>query len=95
MIPDVAVRPAVETALADGGHFGHGIEEELDGARSRDSAGEPEIGAEAAAPTVLVAARTGQVHGAVHVDEVERSRLQPDGIVSSIAQLPEWLEQNA
>ena len=28
-------------------------------------------------------------------DEVERSPVQPDGIVSSIAQLPEWLEQNA
>ena len=38
--------------------------------------------------TVLV--RTGKFRP----DEVERSRVQPDGIVSSIAQLPEWLEQN-
>jgi HAD superfamily hydrolase (TIGR01458 family) len=27
-------------------------------------------------------------------DEVERSRLQPEGIVSSIAQVPDWLEQH-
>jgi HAD superfamily hydrolase (TIGR01458 family) len=39
--------------------------------------------------TVLV--RTGKFRP----DEVERSRVQPDGIVSSIAQLPDWLEQNA
>ena len=38
--------------------------------------------------TVLV--RTGKFRP----DEVERSRVQPDGIVSSIAQLPDWLEQN-
>jgi HAD superfamily hydrolase (TIGR01458 family) len=38
--------------------------------------------------TILV--RTGKFRP----DEVERSRIQPDGIVSSIAQLPDWLEQN-
>jgi HAD superfamily hydrolase (TIGR01458 family) len=38
--------------------------------------------------TLLV--RTGKFRP----DEVERSQVQPDGIVSSIAQLPEWLEQN-
>jgi HAD superfamily hydrolase (TIGR01458 family) len=39
--------------------------------------------------TVLV--RTGKFRP----DDVERSRVQPDGIVSSIAQLPDWLERNA
>src|SRR5438477_13106496 len=39
--------------------------------------------------TLLV--RTGKFRP----DEVDRSPVQPDGIVSSIAQLPEWLEQNA
>ena len=39
--------------------------------------------------TLLV--RTGKFRP----DEVERSPVMPDGIVSSIAQLPEWLEQNA
>jgi HAD superfamily hydrolase (TIGR01458 family) len=39
--------------------------------------------------TILV--RTGKFRP----DEVERSRVQPDAIVSSIAQLPEWLEANA
>src|SRR5689334_16820317 len=39
--------------------------------------------------TVLV--RTGKFRP----DEVERSRVQPDGIVSSIAQLPDWLDANA
>ncbi|MGN6798891.1 MAG: TIGR01458 family HAD-type hydrolase [Gaiellaceae bacterium] len=38
--------------------------------------------------TVLV--RTGKFRP----DEVERSAVQPDGIISSIAQLPEWLERN-
>jgi HAD superfamily hydrolase (TIGR01458 family) len=38
--------------------------------------------------TILV--RTGKFRP----DEVERSRLQPDGIVSSIAQVPEWLEEH-
>jgi HAD superfamily hydrolase (TIGR01458 family) len=38
--------------------------------------------------TVLV--RTGKFRP----DDVERSSAQPDGIISSIAQLPEWLEQN-
>jgi HAD superfamily hydrolase (TIGR01458 family) len=38
--------------------------------------------------TVLV--RTGKFRP----DDVERSRVQPDAIVSSIAQLPEWLEAN-
>jgi HAD superfamily hydrolase (TIGR01458 family) len=38
--------------------------------------------------TILV--RTGKFRP----DEVERSRIQPDGIVSSIAQLPDWLEAN-
>src|SRR6476469_8522043 len=38
--------------------------------------------------TILV--RTGKFRP----DEVERSRVQPDGIVSSIAQLPEWLDAN-
>ena len=39
--------------------------------------------------TLLV--RTGKFRP----DEVERSRVQPDGIVSSIAQLPEWLDANS
>ena len=39
--------------------------------------------------TVLV--RTGKFRP----DAVERARAQPDGIVSSIGQLPEWLEDNA
>ena len=39
--------------------------------------------------TLLV--RTGKFRP----DEVERSQVQPDGIVSSIAQLPDWLENNA
>jgi HAD superfamily hydrolase (TIGR01458 family) len=38
--------------------------------------------------TLLV--RTGKFRP----DEVERSRIQPDGIISSIAQLPDWLESN-
>jgi ribonucleotide monophosphatase NagD (HAD superfamily) len=38
--------------------------------------------------TVLV--RTGKFRP----DEVEASRSMPDGIVSSIAQLPDWLERN-
>jgi len=38
--------------------------------------------------TVLV--RTGKFRP----DEVEESNARPDGIVSSIAQLPDWLEQN-
>ncbi|MEI8105304.1 MAG: TIGR01458 family HAD-type hydrolase [Actinomycetes bacterium] len=38
--------------------------------------------------TVLV--RTGKFRP----DELEDSRVAPDGIVSSIAQLPDWLEQN-
>jgi HAD superfamily hydrolase (TIGR01458 family) len=38
--------------------------------------------------TVLV--RTGKFRP----DDVERSPAQPDGIISSIAQLPEWLERN-
>jgi HAD superfamily hydrolase (TIGR01458 family) len=38
--------------------------------------------------TVLV--RTGKFRP----DEVERSSARPDGIVSSIAQLPDWLERN-
>ena len=33
--------------------------------------------------------------GKFRPDEVDRSPVQPEGIVSSIAQLPEWLEQNA
>jgi HAD superfamily hydrolase (TIGR01458 family) len=39
--------------------------------------------------TILV--RTGKFRP----DEVERSRIQPDAIVSSVAQLPDWLEANA
>jgi HAD superfamily hydrolase (TIGR01458 family) len=39
--------------------------------------------------TLLV--RTGKFRP----DEVERSKVQPDGIVSSIAQLPDWLEHNS
>ena len=39
--------------------------------------------------TILV--RTGKFRP----DDVERSAVQPDGIISSIAQLPEWLEANA
>jgi HAD superfamily hydrolase (TIGR01458 family) len=38
--------------------------------------------------TVLV--RTGKFRP----DEVEASRTRPDGIISSIAQLPEWLEEH-
>jgi HAD superfamily hydrolase (TIGR01458 family) len=38
--------------------------------------------------TILV--RTGKFRP----DDVERSRVQPDAIVSSIAQLPDWLEAN-
>ena len=38
--------------------------------------------------TVLV--RTGKFRP----DEVERSGVVPDGIVSSLAQLPDWLERN-
>ena len=38
--------------------------------------------------TVLV--RTGKFRP----DEVESARVMPDGIVSSIAHLPEWLEAN-
>jgi len=38
--------------------------------------------------TILV--RTGKFRP----DEVERSRVQPDAIISSIAQLPDWLEAN-
>ena len=45
----------------------------------------------AAARHATVLVRTGKFRP----DEVERSRVQPDGIVSSIAQLPDWLEQNA
>ena len=39
--------------------------------------------------TLLV--RTGKFRP----DDVERSPVQPDGIVSSIAQLPDWLESNS
>jgi HAD superfamily hydrolase (TIGR01458 family) len=39
--------------------------------------------------TLLV--RTGKFRP----DEVERSQVQPDGIVSSIAQIPDWLESNS
>jgi HAD superfamily hydrolase (TIGR01458 family) len=39
--------------------------------------------------TILV--RTGKFRP----DEVERSRVQPEGIVSSIAQLPDWLDSNS
>jgi len=39
--------------------------------------------------TLLV--RTGKFRP----DDVERSAVQPDGIVSSIAQLPDWLENNS
>jgi HAD superfamily hydrolase (TIGR01458 family) len=39
--------------------------------------------------TLLV--RTGKFRP----DEVDRSQVQPDGIVSSIAQLPDWLESNS
>jgi ribonucleotide monophosphatase NagD (HAD superfamily) len=38
--------------------------------------------------TVLV--RTGKFRP----DELEEANVTPDGIVSSIAQLPDWLEQN-
>ncbi len=39
--------------------------------------------------TILV--RTGKFRP----DDVERSSVQPDGIISSIAQLPDWLDGNA
>ena len=32
--------------------------------------------------------------GKFRPDAVETSRIQPDGIVSSIAHLPEWLEEH-
>jgi ribonucleotide monophosphatase NagD (HAD superfamily) len=32
--------------------------------------------------------------GKFRPDAVERSRIKPDGIVSSIAHLPEWLEEH-
>jgi ribonucleotide monophosphatase NagD (HAD superfamily) len=32
--------------------------------------------------------------GKFRPDSVEQSRIQPDGIVSSIAHLPEWLEEH-
>jgi ribonucleotide monophosphatase NagD (HAD superfamily) len=32
--------------------------------------------------------------GKFRPDTVETSRVKPDGIVSSIAQLPEWLEEH-
>jgi ribonucleotide monophosphatase NagD (HAD superfamily) len=32
--------------------------------------------------------------GKFRPDAVERARIQPDGIVSSIAHLPEWLEEH-
>ena len=38
--------------------------------------------------TVLV--RTGKFRP----DTVERGTVRPDGIISSIAQLPDWLEEN-
>lgn len=38
--------------------------------------------------TILV--RTGKFRP----DEVDRSRVQPDGIISSIAQLPDWIDAN-
>jgi ribonucleotide monophosphatase NagD (HAD superfamily) len=38
--------------------------------------------------TVLV--RTGKFRP----DPVERSTVQPDGIISSISQLPEWIEDH-
>ena len=38
--------------------------------------------------TILV--RTGKFRP----DEVERSQVQPGAIVSSIAQVPDWLERN-
>jgi ribonucleotide monophosphatase NagD (HAD superfamily) len=38
--------------------------------------------------TVLV--RTGKFRP----DAVERSRVQPDGIVSSLAHLPDWIEEH-
>jgi ribonucleotide monophosphatase NagD (HAD superfamily) len=38
--------------------------------------------------TVLV--RTGKFRP----DDLEHNRVSPDGIVSSIAQLPDWLEEN-
>jgi len=38
--------------------------------------------------TILV--RTGKFRP----DDVERSSIRPDAILSSVAQLPEWIEQN-
>jgi ribonucleotide monophosphatase NagD (HAD superfamily) len=32
--------------------------------------------------------------GKFRPDDVERSRARPDGIVSSLAHLPEWLEEH-
>ena len=32
--------------------------------------------------------------GKFRPDELEHSRIQPDAIVSSVAQLPDWLESN-
>ena len=63
-----------------------GAVDDLDGRRRhRDRRGRrPRIGMHA----VLV--RTGKFRP----DSVESSRVQPDGIVSSIAHLPEWLEEH-
>ncbi len=51
---------------------------------------ESDIGGAAALGMHTVLVRTGKFRP----DVVERSRTKPDGIVSSIAQLPEWLEEH-
>ena len=37
---------------------------------------------------------TRSANAAVRPDDLEQADVTPDGIVSSIAQLPDWLEQN-
>jgi ribonucleotide monophosphatase NagD (HAD superfamily) len=51
---------------------------------------EVDVGGAQAAGLRGVLVRTGKFRP----DEVEASRAVPDGIVSSIAQLPDWLERN-
>ena len=53
------------------------------------------LGYRAAHRDKLVRMRTVLVRtGKFRPDVVERSRVQPDGIVSSLAQLPEWIEDH-
>ena len=51
---------------------------------------EADIGGAAAHGMKTILVRTGKFRP----DEVEASRTRPDGIISSIAQLPDWLEEH-